>query len=361
MLLSLAPMADITHLGFRRLVYSFKAPDLYYSEMVHSPSLLAGGQFEKWYMLIDEGETLIWQITSNETETIKDTIPMLLERGGIGIDLNMGCSAPHIVATGAGFGWIKKSREEVKKWVKNARYAIDTFTSNQCANESLKNKNVINNPKGLNVLDCRPILSVKMRLPSLEYNDLYDFASFLVDCGVDRITVHPRLQKEKYSRLPHYEYVGHLAKDIQTPVFVNGDIKDASDIKNLYLKFPHIQGFMIGRAAVQKPWIFQELDSYLGTFEWNCDKREEKKADDIKEILNIDLLECATTFIDNLKTCQPPQFHLLRAKRFFNFFCNNFIFSHYIRSRVLNAKNMEEIFKCLSSYFGEVPEDRFKR
>ena len=185
MILSLAPMADITHFGFRRLVSSFRAPHLYYSEMIHSPSLLCGGQFEKWYMLTSNEEPLVWQLTSNETETVKETIPILLEKSALGIDLNMGCPAPHIVATGAGFAWLKKERNEVAQYVRNARDAIDSYTE-------LNRNN-------------KPILSVKMRLPSEKKESLYDFVSFLVDCGVDRVTVHPRFQKEKYSRPPHYE------------------------------------------------------------------------------------------------------------------------------------------------------------
>ena len=147
MVLSLAPMADITHLGFRRLVSSLGAPHLFYSEMIHSPSLLSGGKFENWYKSTYKDEPLIWQLTSNETDTIKETIPILLENGGIGIDLNMGCSAPHIVATGAGFAWLKKNRKDVELWVKNARFALDSYIEKNGAN--LQNCLIMNISKNL--------------------------------------------------------------------------------------------------------------------------------------------------------------------------------------------------------------------
>lgn len=321
MILSLAPMADITHFGFRKLVSVFSPPDLYYSEMIHSPSLLCGGQFETWYMLTSADEPLIWQLTSDETETVKETISILLEKSDLGIDLNMGCSAPHIVATGAGFAWIKKERNEVARYVKNARDAIDAYIR-------LKGKS-------------RPILSVKMRLPSEKEEELYDFVRFLEDSGIDRVTIHPRFQKEKYTRPPHYEYVEKLLDKISMPIFINGDIKTAQDIKKISEKMPQLAGCMIGREAVRKPWIFAILNEI---------KCEEK----------IDLLEVAKIFMKNLIEYQPPEFQLLRAKRFFSLFCDNFQFSHYIRTQLLNVKVFDDILPILITYFEDVHDDRWK-
>lgn len=314
MILSLAPMADITHLGFRRLVSYFSSPDIFYSEMIHSPSLLSGGHFEKWYTRTYTCENLIWQLTSNETQTIKETIPILLNEGGIGIDLNMGCAAPHIVATGAGFAWLKKPKDEVKRFVQNARNAIDAIGG-----------------KG-------KILSVKLRLPSEEPSALFDFCKFLVDLGVERITLHPRLQKEKYTRPPHYEYLEKLSEELPIAIFGNGDIKTYTDIQKLQIKFPKVAGWMIGREAIKKPWIFNSLK--------------------MKEDIEVDALQVVSMFITLLKENQPEEFHLLRAKRFFAYFCDNFSFTHYIKTKVLNSKSVDEIIPLFEKYFEEMPNDR---
>ena len=316
MILSLAPMAEITHLGFRHLVGQFSSPDVVYSEMIHSPSLLSGGHFEKWYIRTYTGEALTWQLTSNETETVKETIPILLNEGGLGIDLNMGCAAPHIVATGAGFAWMKKPKDEVKRLVQNARNAIDCIKTNA-------------SPK---------ILSVKMRLPSEKYCELFDFCKLLVDCGVDRITLHPRFQKEKYTRCPHYEYLEKLTQDLPIPVFANGDIKSLEDIQKLEEKYPKVAGWMIGREAVKKPWVFLSMTGKIG--------------------IEIDALNVVTSFIKFLKEYQPEEFHLLRAKRFFYYFCDNFSFAHYLKTKVLNSKSINEIIPIFESYFSEMPDDK---
>jgi len=318
MILSLAPMADITHLGFRRLVAQFCSPDLFYSEMIHSPSLLSGGRFEKWYIKTYTEENLIWQLTSNEANTIKETIPILLDKGGEGIDLNMGCAAPHIVTTGAGFAWTKKPKDEVKLLIQNARSAIDEYC---------KKNNAL--PK---------TLSIKMRLPSEKYEELYDFCKFLVDLGVERITLHPRLQKEKYSKPPHYEYLEKLKEDLAIPIFGNGDIKTLEDIQKLQERLPKVDGWMIGREAVKRPWIFLSMNGKKG--------------------VEIDALNVVSMFINLLKESQPDEFHILRAKRFFSYFCDNFSFAHYIKTKVLNAKSIDEIIPIFEQYFREMPDDR---
>lgn len=357
MILSLAPMADITHAGFRRLVASFASPDLYYSEMIHSPSLLSRGKFEKWYMLTLEGESLIWQLTSDESETIKESIPLLLEKCRLGIDLNMGCCAPHIVATGAGFAWLKKDRCEVARYVRNARDSIDEYVK----------------LKG----GSRPILSVKMRLPSERQEDLDNFVRFLVDLGVDRVTVHPRFQKEKYARLPHYEYVERLLNNIPIPLFLNGDIQNAEDIKKISKNMPTLAGCMIGREAVRRPWIFAKLKKLKSIQERQrvCSPvSSSMSSNETQNILfsqssnhpqndscnKIDLLRVAQDFIEYVRLYQPAEFQLLRSKRFFSIFCDNFQFAHYIRTRLLNTKTLEDVLPILHTYFDEVEEDRWR-
>ena len=355
MILSLAPMADITHFGFRRLVRLFESPHFFYSEMIHSPSLLCGGKFEKWYMLTDKYEPLIWQITSNETETVRDVVPLLLERGGVGIDLNMGCSAPHIVATGAGFAWMKKTRNEVGRWVRNARRALDDYIAQCGGRVALLDRGVL------------PSLSVKMRLPSIDYNELLDFVLFLIDCGVERVGLHARFQKEKYSKKPHYEYMKKLARDVSIPVFANGEIKNFGDIRRLSGEIPQLAGCIIGRQAVRKPWIFAEIKNemrYLTRKEIEQDgvqvlNQSEYVTGNVIKKERVDLFEVAKIFLKMLETYQPTEFRLLRAKRFFSFFCDNFTFSHYIKVKVLNAKHIEEIIPILVLYFQEVPENRY--
>ena len=124
MKLFLAPMDAITHQAFRNLVARFGGCDEYFNEMINASSLLAGGAWEKFYLLDGpEPEKLVWQLTDKNGEKMAQAASFLAERGGIGIDLNMGCSAPQIAKTGAGIAWMLKPVEETQAMVRAVKSA----------------------------------------------------------------------------------------------------------------------------------------------------------------------------------------------------------------------------------------------
>jgi len=328
-----APMAAITHSGWRRLIAEFYEPDEYFSEMIHAPSAVSGGGFEKWYFRANPSpEKLVWQITSPYAEAAADCVPILLQYGGFGIDLNMGCCAPQIVNTGAGFAWMKKPVLEAASLVNRVKKAVLLYDEQKAGPQT------------------EPIrLSVKLRLGEDEnYDRLLSFCKMLVLEGVDLITLHPRTQKQKYSRPCKHEYTARLASDLPIPVYGNGDIDSIETLKKNDSKYP-CSGWMVGRYAVQKPWIFYEFSKGIlknGTSE---DKEEKNE---------IDLLKTAALFLEFLREEQPEEFYITRAQRFFAFFCDNFTFAHHIKTKVLNCKRLEDMIFSLKLYFEEVPEDR---
>lgn len=332
MKLILAPMAAISHSGLRRLIQKFGEPDEYFSEMIHAPSAIAGGGFEKWYFqTAPSPEKLVWQITSPEVDAAEKVVPLLLQYGGIGIDLNMGCCAPQIVNTGAGFAWMKKKQTETAAFVKAVKRQIISYEQNS--------KKQIR-------------LSVKLRLGETEdYHKLVKFCGILISEGVELITLHPRTQKQKYSKPCKHEYTALLAQDLNIPVYGNGDINSAKKFAEFSSKYK-CSGWMIGRAAVQKPWIFSEIAT---RFSAPPDLKNETSADN-----TIDLLETAQLFIKLLKEEQPPEFYLTRAQRFFAYFCDNFQFAHHIKTKILNSKDLETMLQKLEKYFEDVPSDRLK-
>ena len=95
---------------------------------------------------------------------------------------------------------------------------------------------------------------------------------------------------------------------------------------------------MIGRAAVQKPWIFARLKNQVP-----------ENIPNAKEI--------AFSYVDDVVKYQPPEFWKTRLQRFFTYYCNNFSFAHYFSSQVLNSTDPEDVKKRVIDYFNKVPED----
>ncbi|HNY17934.1 MAG TPA: tRNA-dihydrouridine synthase family protein [Treponemataceae bacterium] len=338
MKLALAPMATLSHEALRILINRWGDPDEYYSEMIHAPSFVAGGHFEPWYVrTAPSPERMVWQLTGGEGESIVKAARLLLPLGGIGLDLNMGCSAPDIARFGAGIAWMSKPYAEVSRLVTGVRGVIDEACT----------------PTG----GAAARLGVKLRLGETEdYEKLLAFCRMLVDSGVDLVTLHPRVRRDK-SRPARRAYVARLAGDLSVPVYGNGDIASVSDALDYARDIP-CSGIMLGRAAVQKPWIFRDIrDAFATESIGGVSDSSASAPCDSPE--TIDHLEVAEFFLSTLARSQPGEFQLSRAHRFFFYYCDNFSFAHHIKMKIQNAKSTADIPALLGEYFAQVPQDRY--
>ena len=326
-----APMATLSHPAFRLMIERFGGCDEYYNEMINAPSLLHGGQFEKFY--IDPSpcpQKLVWQLTSKAAEPCIEAAKVLCPIGGIGIDLNMGCCAPEIERSGAGIAWMLKPLAETEILVRGVKDALLEY-EHQTGNHKR--------------------FSVKCRLGDENFTDdsFFSFTDMLVSNGVERITLHSRTKKEKYRDKPRWNYAELLANRYKgsVSVVVNGDISDSDSYKKVCSVCPSCEGVMIGRMAVQRPWIFKQLQKSQSQ-ELNVEKNP------------IDLLELGLSYIDDVVKYQPPEFYKTRLQRFFTYFCMNLSFAHYAQTQMLNAKDVDDSKTRLEEYFQKVPQDRYK-
>lgn len=329
------PMATLSHEAFRRIVERFGGVDEHYTEMINAPTLLQGGPFEKYYLM--DGpcpEKIVWQLTSNDADAMAEAAAFLARLSGIGIDINMGCCAPEIVKSGAGIAWMLKDERETFSMVEKVKSAME--------NSGAKKR-----------------LSVKLRLGGEDFSaeGFFKFCEGLCSLGVERLALHPRTQKEKLSRPVRKffaeELASHLAQKGVDVVF-NGNVRDEQGAAQVFEECPNVSGIMISRAAVQKPWIFAQVraanEKYFG------ESPLEKSGG-----FEIDLLELGLEYIENLQKFQPAEFFRTRMQRFFAYYCDNFSFAHYIKTKMLNSRTREEAEENFRAYFEKVGEDRFVR
>ena len=311
------PMATISHPAFRILLEQFGGCDEYFTEMINAGTLLTGGQFESFYLNpAPVPEKIVWQLTGHDCNHMAEATRVLAELPGIGIDINMGCSAPDIYKYGAGISWMIKDRGETKAMVRGVRSVV---------------------PSGKR-------LSVKLRLGDDNFTDegFFDFCDMLVGEGVELLTLHPRTKKEKLVRPPRYEYCQKLAERYKrrVPVYLNGNVKDAASYQNAVARCPDVAGVMISRAAVQMPWIFMSLSGLT------------------RQSINMEKL--SLKYVDLIEQYQPPEFYKTRLQRFFTYFCQNFKFAHYAQTQFVNAaaKGNEELRNAIREFFIKCPEER---
>ena len=327
-------MATLSHEAHRRLIEKFGGCDEYFTEMINAGSLLTNGPFEKFYLMNETvPEKMVWQLTGGKTALIERAVPMVAELGGVGIDLNMGCCAPEIVASGAGIAWMLKPVEETWAMVHAVRRAMESCSEH-------------------GQLKLR--LSVKLRLGDENFTDegFFSFCKMLMDEGVQQLTLHPRTKKQKYTRPARWEYVEKLAgfaKPYGVRIILNGDVKDVESAKSAMKASPSADGLMIGRMAAQKPWIFAQIARSFACEDSDRDVLRTK----------IDLQQLIFEYLDDLQIYQPKEFWKTRCQRFFTYFCSNFSFAHYARTQLVNASCISQAKERLVQYFEKVPEDRF--
>lgn len=330
MKLLLAPMATLSHEALRNLIFRFGGCDEYYCEMIHATSLVSGGKFEEYYIRTQpEPDKMVWQLTDYREEALKEASKIVSELGGIGIDINMGCPAPDIYRTGAGCAWMSKSLQEVASMLSKVKSVLDSSTTS-----------------------CKR-LSCKIRLGEEDFTieKLFTYCDMLVSEGVTQITLHPRTRKEKYTRKARWEYVNQLCEYLKTKysslnlqIIGNGSIFSVEDAISSIKKAPNIDGIMLGRSAIQKPWLFKQISSALSNEEFKTE---------------IDLFELAIDFMKDIENCQPQEFWKTRKQRFFIYFCDNFQFGNYLKSQLINNDGFEIQKNILQEYFEKMPSERF--
>ena len=322
------PMATISHPAFRILIEQFGGCDEYFTEMINAGTLLTGGQFESFYINpAPVPEKIVWQLTGHDVDHMVEAARALSDLPGIGIDINMGCSAPDIYKYGAGISWMIKDREETQRMVHGVRAVVPEEKR----------------------------LSVKLRLGDDNFTDegFFDFCDMLTGEGVELLTLHPRTKKEKLVRPPRYSYCQKLAERYKgrVPVYLNGNVKDKASFDYAVASCPDVSGVMISRAAVQKPWIFKAL-------------RQVQRPNGVPELvegqLEVDMLQLALDYIKNIQLYQPPEFWKTRLQRFFTYYSQNFKFSHYAQTQFINARDIPDLEQRLADFFQKCPEERLK-
>jgi tRNA-dihydrouridine synthase B len=322
----LAPMAELSHRALRELIESFTPPggkgaDEYFTEMISAGALVSGGPFEAWYA--DGGpcpEKLVYQLVGADETHLLRAVTILDGYECLGIDINMGCSAPAITRTGAGVRWMAD---------------IDGA--------------------GALIRQIRPKtsrrLSVKLRIglnDNFEY--LVNFCRRLEEEGVELITLHPRTAREKFKGRARWDYIPVLKKELRIPLAGNGDIASAQEMLR---RSEDCDAVMIGRLAVRKPWAFAEAHETKLTTEYTEFHGEEfqKKVTD-----TISIEETGLRFLELLSRYQPPEFHLSRARRFFSYFCDNLKWGNHVKNLLNRENDLAGIERAWRGYFAEAEE-----
>ena len=321
----LAPMAEISHSAFRRLVADFGSCDWYFTEMLSAAAVTSTSRYSTWYC--DFGpfpEKTIVQLAGNNPDIFGSAAVLLLKHPIAGIDINMGCSVFNINKRGWGIELMKDS-DLAARIVEKVRSGIQGRT-----------------------------LSVKLRIGEKEDpRALIDFCGKMVSAGADFITLNPRTSKTNRDRPGDWEYVRLLRNELSVPIVGNGEINDFPGFQSRAKK-AGTGPVMIGRGAVRKPWLFHLLKLESGN------RQSPPPGEDLVPTgTTVDIRETIERYMQYLRKYQPADFQVSRARRFFYYFCDNFKFGTHLKTAVQTMSDLREIQAAALSYLDRNPAEAF--
>ena len=232
----LAPMEDVTDLGFRLMCKEFGA-DLVYTEFVSSDALIRQVNKSMQKLTIcDEERPVAIQIYGRDVDSMTEAARIVETVKPDIIDLNFGCPVKRVAGKGAGAGMLQ-----------NVPLMLDIVRS------------VVNAVK-------TPV-TVKTRLGWDESSKIIvDLAEQLQDCGIKALTIHGRTRAQMYTGEADWTLIGEVKNNprMHIPIIGNGDITTPERAKECFDRYG-VDAVMIGRASFGRPWIFREVKHYLET------------------------------------------------------------------------------------------------
>ena len=296
----LAPMEDVTDIGFRMLCKRFGAA-MVYTEFVSAEALVRDIKSTvKKLTISDEERPVGIQIYGRDVEAMVEAAKIVEQAGPDLIDLNFGCPVKKVAGKGAGAGML----QNIPKMLEITQKVVDAVSL--------------------------PV-TAKTRLGwNHEQLIITTLAEQLQDCGIQALTIHGRTRSQMYTGEADWTLIGEVKRNprIHIPIIGNGDIKSLDDADRAFDTYG-VDSVMIGRATFGCPWLFSRrelsLDEKIDVLEKQlrinierCDTEEmrsSKKSAELCGILHTRRHLAATPIFKGIPNFRETRIRMLRAEK----------------------------------------------
>ncbi|MEA4916846.1 tRNA dihydrouridine synthase DusB [Proteiniphilum sp.] len=294
----LAPMEDVSDIGFRLLCKQFGA-DMVYTEFVSSDALIRDIKKTKQKILFSEEERPLGiQIYGSDPDAMVEAAKICEEANPDLIDINFGCPVKKIAGKGAGSGMMK--------------------TPDVMLDITSKVVRAVNKP-----------VTVKTRLGWDDNSKIIVLlAEQLQDCGIAALTIHGRTRSQMYKGEADWTLIREVKDNsrMHIPIIGNGDVTTVEQCRRRFDE-TGVDAVMVGRGSIGAPWIFRELKHYLQTgehlpkesFHWYLDILKKQvlesveRIDETRGILHMRRHLAATPIFKGIPDFKATRIAMLRA------------------------------------------------
>ena len=295
----LAPMEAVTDISFRLMCKRFGA-DMVYTEFVSSDALIRSVNKTQQKLVVAEDERPVAiQIYGRDVESMVEAARICEAARPDILDINFGCPVKRVAGKGAGAGMLRNiplmlaiTREVVK--------AVQI-----------------------------PV-TVKTRLGwDTDNRIIVELAEQLQDCGIAALSIHGRTRSQMYTGEADWTLIGAVKNNprMHIPIIGNGDVTSAEICQQRFNEYG-VDGVMIGRGSIGRPWIFREIKHYLQTgealpkepFEWYLNILKQQvvqsveRLDERRGILHIRRHLAATPLFKGIPDFKQTRVAMLRAE-----------------------------------------------
>ena len=284
----LAPMEDVTDIGFRLLCKRFGAA-MVYTEFVSAEALIRDVKSTISKLTISDTERPVGiQIYGRDIEAMVEAAKIVEQAGPDVIDLNFGCPVKKVAGKGAGAGML----QNIPKMLEITQKVVDAV---------------------------KLPVTVKTRLGwNQEQQIITSLAEQLQDCGIKALTIHGRTRSQMYTGNADWTLIGEVKRNprIHIPIIGNGDIHSLDEADKAFDEYG-VDAVMIGRATFGCPWIFsrenldfnEKLDILEELLRINVERIDEKRG-----ILHTRRHLAATPIFKGIPDFRQTRIAMLRAE-----------------------------------------------
>lgn len=228
--LFLAPMEDVTDIGFRMLCKRYGAA-MVYTEFVSAEAVIRSIKSTLDKMVINDEERPVGiQIYGRDVDSMVEAAKVVEQAHPDVIDINFGCPVKKVAGKGAGAGMLR-----------NIPLLLDI------TREVVKAVHVPVTVKTRLGWDCNNLVITTL-------------AEQLQDCGIAALTIHGRTRSQMYTGQADWTLIGEVKRNprIHIPIIGNGDITTPEAAHEAFERYG-VDAVMVGRATFGRPWVFKEM------------------------------------------------------------------------------------------------------